>query len=271
MPELPEVETVVRTLEKQIRGATIREVQVLYKGICASGDPEGFSAALKGECFEEFDRRGKFLIFRLREHVLVAHMRMEGKFFVYPLAQLPDKHTHLILKLDQGELHYNDVRKFGRFWLYRRNEPLDCLNILGPEPWDEKLSGAYLKKYCRHSRTPLKTALLDQGMIAGIGNIYADEILYACRIHPERRGDSLSEEEISLLIKNTRKILRKAIKAGGTTIRTYTSSLGVTGRFQMSLRAHDQKICPRCKGPIRKITVGSRGTYYCPKCQKEDL
>ena len=270
MPELPEVETVVRTLENRINNRIIKKVNVLWKNLIGYPEPDSFSALLENQQFTVFSRRGKFLVFELTDYIMVAHLRMEGKFFVYPEHTEPLKHTHIIFELDKGELHYNDVRKFGRFYLYRKDEPLNCLSELGYEPFDECLNGAILKEYCRKKRGPLKTQLLDQGMIAGIGNIYANEICFDVRLNPQHPSCFISENKWDEIINSTRRILSEAIKAGGTTIRSYTSSLGVTGMFQQNLHVHSRnnEYC-QCGTMIKKIFVNGRGTYYCPECHKE--
>jgi len=270
MPELPEVETVVRTLEHKINSRIIKNVNILYERIVAQPDAMTFSRCLLNQRFEKFDRRGKFLIFELTDYVLVAHLRMEGKFYVYPEHTEPDKHTHIVFVLDQGELHYNDVRKFGRFYLYEKGAPLKALESLGYEPFDEKLNSEYLKSYCQHRKTAIKTQLLDQSMIAGIGNIYANEICFDVKLNPEHPACFISRRKWDDIIESTRKILSEAIAAGGTTIRSYTSSLGVTGMFQQNLHVHSREGEPcECGCEIVKCFVNGRGTYYCPQCQKE--
>ena len=271
MPELPEVETVVRTLEHKINKRIIKEVNLLWKKLIEYPDPDSFSALLKDQQFISFSRRGKFLIFELTDFIMVAHLRMEGKFYVYPEHTEPLKHTHIVFILDDGELHYNDVRKFGRFNLYRKDEPLKCLESLGYEPFDERLKGSLLKEYCRKKKLPIKTPLLDQGMIAGIGNIYANEICFDVKLNPQHPACYISEEKWNDIIESTRKILAEAIQAGGTTIRSYTSSLGVTGMFQQNLHVHSRnnELC-ECGTIINKIFVNGRGTYYCPNCQKQN-
>ncbi|MBQ1522318.1 MAG: bifunctional DNA-formamidopyrimidine glycosylase/DNA-(apurinic or apyrimidinic site) lyase [Erysipelotrichaceae bacterium] len=271
MPELPEVETVVRTLEHKINKRIIKEVNVLWKKLIEYPDPDSFSALLKDQQFVSFSRRGKFLIFELTDFIMVAHLRMEGKFYVYPEHTEPLKHTHIVFVLDEGELHYNDVRKFGRFDLYRKDEPLECLESLGYEPFDERLNGSLLKEYCRRKKMPIKTQLLDQGMIAGIGNIYANEICFDVKLNPQHPACYISEVKWDEIIESTRKILAEAIQAGGTTIRSYTSSLGVTGMFQQNLHVHSRnnELC-ECGTIIKKIFVNGRGTYYCPNCQKQN-
>jgi formamidopyrimidine-DNA glycosylase len=270
MPELPEVETVVRTLEHKIQGRRIEEVDVLWKNIIFGMNQQEFQNSLKGQRFNSFGRRGKFLILGMDDYNLVAHLRMEGKFYVYRETTKPDKHTHIIFKLDKGELHYNDVRKFGRFYLYRKDQTMEAISKLGFEPFDEELTEFKLKKYCRNVSTPIKTQLLDQEMIAGIGNIYANEICHAVNIDPCRPACLISLNKWKEIIEASRNILRAAIKQGGTTIRSYTSSLGVTGLFQINLKVHGKKgeQCPECGTVIEKISLNGRGTYFCPNCQK---
>ena len=270
MPELPEVETVVRTLEHKINNRIIKNVRILYERIVAEPDAMTFSRCLQDQRFERFDRRGKFLVFELTDYVLIAHLRMEGKFYVYPGHTEPDKHTHIVFELDKGELHYNDVRKFGRFYLYEKGAQLKALRSLGYEPFDEKLNSEYLKSYCQHRKTAIKTQLLDQSMIAGIGNIYANEICFDVKLNPEHPACYISRQKWDEIIESTRKILSEAIAAGGTTIRSYTSSLGVTGMFQQNLHVHSREgqLC-NCGTEIVKCFVNGRGTYYCPACQKQ--
>ena len=270
MPELPEVQTVLDTLENRIKGAEIIAVKVLYDPII-SMNKNTFIKKLKGQHFNEFKRRGKFLLFELDDMTLVSHLRMEGKYFIYDEKQKNiNKHTHVIFYLDHNrELHYNDVRKFGRMEIIAKDDNYQDFHDLGVEPFSKEFNLNYCKEYLNKNRRPIKQILLDQSFIAGIGNIYADEIIFEMKIHPKTPGNKLNDDDIKNLIKATNNILKKAIKKGGTTIRSYTSSLGVTGRFQLSLKVHTKDICPICKNKIEKIVVATRGTYYCPKCQKE--
>ena len=268
MPELPEVETVLRTLENKIKDKKIIDVEVLYKNI-VDGDVADFKNKLIGQHFKEFDRRGKYLIFKLDDIALISHLRMEGKYYILSKNDPIDKHTHVIFTLDDGyTLRYHDVRKFGRMELMALKDNYDDFKNLGPEPFSDKFNVSYIKNYLKNKKKPIKEILLDQSFVAGIGNIYADEILYDIKVSPLRRCDRLNKKEINSLIISTRKILNEAIRAGGTTIRSYTSSLGVTGRFQMSLKCHTKEKCERCNEDIIKIRVGGRGTYYCKNCQK---
>ena len=218
-----------------------------------------------------YKRRGKYLLFELDNVCLVAHLRMEGKFFIYSEETNPSKHDHLIISLNDGrEVHYNDVRKFGRFEICPLSVDYKSFKDLGPEPLEDSFNVNYCESELRLKTKCIKSTLLDQMFVAGIGNIYADEILFRSRIHPLLPCFLLSKKEIRRLTKNTKLILSEAIKAGGSTIRSYTSSLGVTGLFQNSLSVYGRKgeLCPRCSSKIKKIEVGGRGTHFCPNCQK---
>ena len=267
MPELPEVQTVLDTLETRIKDREITDIKILYEPIVECSK-RTFRKKLIGQHFRNFYRRGKYLLFEMDDITLVSHLRMEGKYFIvddsYPLS----KHDHVIFYLDDGmQLRYNDVRKFGRMELIEKKDNYDEFKNLGPEPFSDKFNTRYIKEYLGDKKLPIKQVLLDQSFVAGIGNIYADEILFAIGIHPETLACNLNEEDYKNLIRETRKILKKAIKAGGTTIRSYTSSLGVTGRFQLSLNVHTMEKCKVCNSEIKKIVVGGRGTYYCENCQ----
>ncbi len=268
MPELPEVQTVLDTLAYQIRDAQIKDISILCKKIIDE-DEDVFKKTLIGQHFRDFKRRGKYLLFEMDDVTLVSHLRMEGKYFILDDGVPLNKHDHVIFDLEDGrQLRYNDVRKFGRMELMKKEEDYKQFRDLGPEPFWDAFSLPYCCDYLNKKRIPVKEVLLDQSFVAGIGNIYADEILFAIGVNPKRKANDLSDDEIRNLIDKTRLILNAAIEAGGTTIRSYTSSLGVTGRFQMSLRAHAMEVCPVCSSKIRKIRVGGRGTYYCEVCQK---
>ncbi len=274
MPELPEVETVCRTLENQIKGKKINSVEVYYDRIVCHPTVEEFKEKLKGQTFLEFSRRGKHLIFTLDAYILIVHLRMEGKFYVKNEDEPISKHTHLnFIFNDHISLRFNDVRKFATMHLYHKDEKLDVLEKLGKEPFDETLSYLDLYEMCKNRKTTIKQILLDQSYIAGIGNIYADEICFACGIHPAQKVNTITKKMWIEIIKQTRLILQEAILAGGTTIRSYTSSLGITGLFQLSVKVHTRanQPCVNCGTIIKKTKVATRGTYYCPCCQTEKL
>lgn len=274
MPELPEVETVVRTLQHQLGASNIVDCRVLWDRIIAYPDVPSFIEGIKGCTIQDYKRYGKFLVFDLGEFVWIAHMRMEGKFYIQRPQEPFDKHTHVIFSLSDGrELRYHDTRKFGKMWLYKKQEDIkayDCFKNFGVDAMDDTLTATMLYQQLHHKKTALKAVLLDQSFIAGIGNIYADEICFALGMHPETMINHLRKKDFEALLYHTRRILQGAIRAGGTTIRSYTSSLGVDGRFQLKLKVHAKKgeSCSVCGTEIKKISVAGRGTCYCPACQK---
>ena len=272
MPELPEVETVRKGLIKKVKGKKILSCKVLWNGIIEYPSKEEFIKNISNQTINDITRRGKFLMFILDDYYLISHLRMEGKYFIKKESDPLSTHDHVIFKLDTNEeLRYNDTRKFGKMHLVKKDE-LDKTPIskLGLEPWDDNLNIKYLKDKLNKKKA-IKTLLLDQSIITGIGNIYADEILFLSKIHPETEGSKLTNKNLQDIIDNTRNILSKAIELGGTTIHTYTSVDGITGRFQQELLVHGKKDnpCPNCNKKIEKIVVNTRGTYYCPYCQKK--
>ena len=271
MPELPEVETVRMGLIREVKGKKILKCVVRWNGIIASPSVEEFIRKIEDQTINDVLRRGKFLMFVLDDYFLISHLRMEGKYFIKKESEHLDKHDHVIFTLNTGEeLRYNDTRKFGKMYLIGKDE-LDKSEVakLGKEPNDSSLDVNYLKNKFNKKKA-IKTLLLDQSIICGIGNIYADEILFLSKINPERYGYDLNDLELQAIIDNTRIILNKAIKMGGTTIHTYKAVNGITGMFQQELLVHGKKgeKCPACGNEIIKITVNTRGTYYCFKCQK---
>lgn len=273
MPELPEVETVRQTLIPKLVGRKIKSVDVLYPNIIVYPVVSDFVKQLSDETINDIKRKGKWLIFELDNYYLLSHLRMEGKYHFKTKKDKIEKHEHVNFILDNDVcLRYNDTRKFGRMYLYKKEEAFQNkpLNELGLEPWDNNLTVSYLKQKYTNKTIPIKTVLLDQSIITGIGNIYADEILFLSSINPLKKAKDLNKKELEMIINKTRLILEQAIKDGGTTIRSYESSEGVHGRFQQNLLVHNQvnKKCKNCGTNIIKIQVNGRGTYYCPTCQK---
>ena len=273
MPELPEVETVKESLKLRLVGKKIRSVNILWDNIIAYPSKEEFIREIGDKVIVDVKRRGKFLMFDLDDYYLLSHLRMEGKYFFKNHNDEINKHEHVIFDFgNDEELRYMDTRKFGKMYLLKKDEinNVGPLKDLGLEPWDDNLTSEYLLDKYKSKRLPIKTVLLDQSIIVGIGNIYADEILFLAKINPLKKCNLLNEEECSNIIKYTKEVLEKAIKKGGTTIRTYSSVDGVHGLFQNELLVHgkDKGNCPNCNEKIDKIRVGGRGTYYCPKCQK---
>ena len=276
MPELPEVETVKEVLKTKVLGKKNKNVNIYYSKIVEYPTNDEFIKSLIGETINDIKRRGKWLMFELDNYYLLSHLRMEGKYNYKSNEIEIGKHEHVqITFTDNMDLRYQDTRKFGRMYLYPKEGIFDKhpLSDLGLEPWNEELKVNYLKEKYKTKKKEIKTILLDQSIIVGIGNIYADEILFLSKINPYKRANELKKEELQNIIDNTKIVLEQAIKEGGTTIKSYTSSEGVHGRFQQMLNVHQRKgeKCLTCGTEIEKVVIGGRGTYYCPKCQKKDI
>lgn len=270
MPELPEVQTVLSTLERMISSRKIKSIDVLSPDVILC-DVDGFKERLKGRSFVSFKRRGKYLIFEMEDVALVSHLRMEGKYFVEDRNDPIRKHTHVIFHLDDGtDLRYHDVRRFGRMELIEKDDDYRQFHGLGPEPFSDEFNALYGWNFCRNAKRSIKMTLLDQSFVAGIGNIYADEICFRCGIRPESRASKLSRKRWEALVMHTQEVLSEAITHGGSTIRSYTSSLGVTGLFQLQVHMYgrENQPCHVCGTSIKKVRHGQRGTHYCPVCQR---
>jgi formamidopyrimidine-DNA glycosylase len=274
MPELPEVETVRKTLELLVTGKKIKEVSVFWpKMIKHPEETIEFIHGLQGQEIFEMRRRGKFLIFYMNEVSLVSHLRMEGKYGVYESSEPIEKHTHVIFQFTDGtELRYRDVRKFGTMHLFKKGEELlhRPLIGLGAEPFDREFTVSYLQKKLKRTERIIKAALLDQSVMVGLGNIYVDEALFRAGIHPDRKAKSLTKNEVTILHKCIIETLKEAVEMGGSTIRSYVNSQGQMGMFQQNLYVYSRKDedCRKCGTPIEKKVSAGRGTHYCPRCQK---
>ncbi len=270
MPELPEVETVKSILETFVPGKRVKSIDVYYSG-CIKAPVEEFSSFVIGETFTRMSRRGKFLIFHMTNNkVVVSHLRMEGKYFEGVETDVPDKHDIIRYVFTDGTtLRYNDVRKFGILVPQKEDicHSIAPLSEVGKEPWD--LTPEELYKGLQNKKSTIKEALLDQGLIAGLGNIYDDEVLFATRINPKRIANTITKEECVAIVRESDRILKEAIVNGGSTIKSYHPKEGVSGLMQTRLLAygHGNEACPTCGFPMRKIFIGGRGTVYCPKCQ----
>ena len=272
MPEIAEVETVRNTLKKQILGKKIKKVNVLYDKMIES-NVNDFKIKLIGQEFVDILRRGKWLIFETNDYYLLSHLRMEGKYFLKSTGDPIVKHEHVIFIFeDDSDLRYHDTRKFGRMNLINKEEliSVEAVKKQGIEPGDISLTGDYLIEKLKNKRLPMKTLLLDQTIISGLGNIYADEVLFRAKVNPLKSGKDLSLEEAQKIVRAAEEVIKEAIEMGGTTIKSYTSSLGVTGRFQQKLMVHkrEDEECKECGTIIKRTKVGGRSTYYCENCQK---
>jgi formamidopyrimidine-DNA glycosylase len=278
MPELPEVENVRLALIPFVIGKEIEQIDIIYPKII-NGDVIEFKNTVEGQKITDIQRIGKYLVFILEEFAFTSHLRMEGKYRYLPCSKAKrsgcleadkiNKHDHLVFVFTDGSrLLYNDVRKFGRLQLvdkedYFKKPPL---NLLGPEPWNADVN--YLYQKIHKSNLPIKAILLEQNIIAGIGNIYANEICFRIGINPNTLGNKLSRRRVEELIEASTEILEKAIALGGTTIHSF-SSVGVSGEYQQELKVHGQKQCSVCDGAITKEKIKGRGTYYCEYCQRK--
>lgn len=273
MPELPEVETVKRTLNNLILNKTIRDIDIFYNKIIRNKTDQEFKELLIGRSIDDIDRYGKYLIFNLGDISLISHLRMEGKYFIRNADEPKEKHEHIIIYFTDGStLRYHDTRKFGTMDIVNKDMVFKKSPVtkLGPEPFSKDMTFKYLKEKLSKKSIAIKSALLDQTIMTGLGNIYVDEVLFLTRLHPTTPSNKVSNNDIKNLITNSIKVLSKAINLGGTTIRSYTSSLGVTGRFQNELNVHTKEgeHCSVCNTIIQKTKVNGRGTYYCENCQK---
>lgn len=273
MPEKPEVITVVNSLKPRLLGKTIMECNVYWNNIIAYPVTDKFRKEIVNQKIKDITTRGKFIVIGLDKYNLLIHLRMEGKFFFRKKGDELNKHEHVEFILDDDiSFRFHDVRKFGKMYLIDKNNTnmVKPLSELGFEYYDEGLTKEYLYDKIHKKKLPIKTVLLDQSIIAGIGNIYDDEILFMSKIDPLRKACDITISECEEIIKNTKVVLEKAIKLGGTTIKSFTSSEGVHGLFQNQLLVHSKvgDKCSVCGNEIKKIKVGGRGTYFCSECQR---
>ncbi|WP_257346538.1 DNA-formamidopyrimidine glycosylase [Pseudalkalibacillus decolorationis] len=273
MPELPEVETVRRTLETLIIGKKINDVKVRWpKIIKQPDDVEQFRLLVIGQTIQSIGRRGKFLKIVMNEIVLVSHLRMEGRYLVSNKEDEVDKHTHVIFSFTDGtELRYRDVRKFGTMHVFKLGEEEKDLPLsqLGPEPLSDQFTPDDLMALFQRTTRKIKPVLLDQTVVVGLGNIYVDEALFKAKIHPETAARSLNKKQVNELHQAIVETLKIAVNHGGSTIRSYVNSQGEMGMFQQQLAVYSRKgePCSTCGNEILRIVVGGRGTHFCPTCQ----
>jgi formamidopyrimidine-DNA glycosylase len=273
MPELPEVETVVRDLRAAgVAGHRISRVEIMHPSVIAGVTPRVFARRLTGRKITALARRAKFILFQFDDGALLTlHLRMTGQLHLLGAARR-DKHDHLRLTLDDGRvLIYHDPRRFGRWQLACEAE---LSSTLGPEPLDGGLTAAAFAKRLRRHHRQLKPLLLDQAFLAGLGNIYADEALFAARLHPRRRAHTVQPAQARALLAAIRRILLAAIRARGTTLGlgegNFASPYRMHGTFKLKLKAYGRtgEPCDRCGTPLKRIVVGQRSTHFCPQCQK---
>ncbi len=274
MPELPEVETVVRSLAKHVTGDVIESAWFSEKPQTFKSPPADIARVIEGARVERIDRQGKHIVIDLRRGAgpalqkaqWIVHLGMTGQLLVRkPDAEL-DKHTHVIAKMASGnEIRFVDPRRFGRTWVVTDEGGFEAG---GHEPLDvgfEIFAGLF-----RGRKTPIKTALLNQKLLRGVGNIYADESLFRAQVRPRRRAASLTRDELRRLYQAVQEVLTEAISAGGSSISDYVDADGERGLFQIQHRVYGREgeACVVCRTPIKRVVVAGRGTHYCAKCQK---
>ncbi|MBI3407372.1 MAG: bifunctional DNA-formamidopyrimidine glycosylase/DNA-(apurinic or apyrimidinic site) lyase [Planctomycetes bacterium] len=272
MPELPEVETVVRDLRGPLVGKRLAGVRTSRKKLRRLWSPK-WNRAVAGHTVCSLSRRGKWILIDLDGPQLLIHLGMTGQLMVVPSRKARQDHTHLVFALDDGteELRFRDVRRFGCATLLADRSALMRFfqdAKLGPEPFE--LDPVFWRKCLQHTRRNLKAILLDQRVVAGVGNIYADETIFEARLHPRLLGQELSRQQAERLRMAIVVVLRRAIEKRGSSIRNYVGGSGLKGEYQNEFRVYGRtgKACVRCRKPIERIVLAGRATHFCPQCQK---
>ena len=272
MHELPEVETVVQTLRPLIIGRKVEEIEVLMPKMVKLCSINQLKTEIIGQKIKDIYRSGKYFIIVFEKWWIVGHLRMTGRLTLAKNTEMRDKYTHVVFWLDnQTQLRFADMRQFGCLYLVVPEEvdKIFGLATLGPEPLAEDLSVELFNKRIENKKVKIKQLLLNQQFVAGIGNIYADEILFHAGINPNRLANSLNTDEIERLYQSMRHIIAAGIRHRGTSIKDYVDGFGVKGEFQNYLKAYGRtnQACVQCNHPLIREKIGGRSTHYCPKCQ----
>lgn len=277
MPELPEVETVRTSLERLLTGRRILKVDLRLEKLLRKADPKAFVTGLRGRTVIKVERRAKYLLVRLDRGTLLVHLGMTGQVLAQCQGRvasaeftLPDKHTHLVLELTDGfQLFFRDPRRFGRLGLITPEQEHTLFQRLGPEPLGPGFTAQGLARVLAGRKASIKSLLLNQRVVAGVGNIYADESLFRAGISPRKPGGRLSPGARQALHASIRSVLKQAIRAGGTSISDFCDTDYHPGEFQFQLRVYGREgePCRQCGRPIRKAVVAQRGTHWCSHCQ----
>src|SRR6056297_2293450 len=281
MPELPEVETVKRGLEKEIINKKIAKTQVNLPSLIKKPEIDEFMTRLKNTMVISIKRRGKYLIilFNTMDY-LVVHLGMSGRMLFQPKKTPPskisksmEKHNHILFFFEDGsKIIYNDLRKFGKVWLLKKDENLSRIESLGFEPFEPCFTVSEFYRMLQESKVNIKSFLMNQKNIAGIGNIYANEILFHAGVNPLRKANSLTKDEVKRIHLQTKNILLKAISSGGTTMidESYLDLSGNRGEYGKEIMVYGKKagICPLCGQPLEVVRIENRSTFLCPNCQK---
>ncbi len=264
MPELPEVQTIINGLTRKVLGKEIEEINELRAGTVVWQNPVTSLGKINS-----ISRRGKYILMQTSNNFkLVIHLRMTGKLiFETDLAKTSDHARAKLVFSDNTKLIFNDIRTFGKIQILKINEKIEALQKLGVEPLSDNFDTRYLKNKLKNRKAPIKNILLDQRVIAGLGNIYVAEILFRSKIDPRIPGNKLKKKKLESIVSETKKVLQEAIKHNGTTISDYRSVEDKTGEFQNFLKVYRKENC-ECGHQIKKIKQAGRSTYYCPVCQK---
>lgn len=277
MPEAPEVQNVLNYLQEELTGRTITNAEITHPKLSDNLEVPEMENRLRGQTFRRFARHGKYLVFETDDLDWVSHMRMEGKFLVtdeFPEDPKAAKHVHARFDLDDGRmLLYSDTRKFGRMQVYPKAERISSLPVfdkIGPDVLSDEFTPEGLLEKLKKRKSAVKTSIMDQSVVAGIGNIYADEILFDAGLDPRSISSHLDLEDCQKIVQAAKEILGESIRHGGTTIRSFSYGNHEPGSFQDFLRVHQRKDepCLRCGHEIEQIKVNNRSTYLCPECQK---
>lgn len=270
MPELPEVETTRRGLEKLIVGRSIESIQVREPRLRWPVRAD-LPARLRGQRISSLERRGKYLLINVANGSLLVHLGMSGSLRFLPSPVAPGRHDHVDLELVGGGcVRFNDPRRFGSMLFAAEPGRHPLLKDLGPEPLGEAFSADYLARTCRGRRVAIKQYLMNGRVVVGVGNIYANEALFRAGIHPVRAAGRISRDRLALLVESVRAVLDEALGHGGTTLRDYVGGDGRPGYFRLRLSVYDRDgaPCKACNTAIRRIVLGQRATYYCARCQR---
>jgi len=287
MPELPEVEVVKKSLETKLKNLTIKRVSITNNKLRYKIDNKQFNK-IKGKKILSIQRRSKYLLINMtKDLTILAHLGMTGKFFIidnnkksktsfyYSLKKNDTKHDHLTLFFNKKiKLIYNDVRKFGFIKIFSSKDVFNCkhLMLLGPEPLSNNFNISYFEKYTINKKTKIKDLLMDQKFVSGLGNIYCNEVLFLCKINPNKSINNINKKKKEEIIKYTKKTLKKAILHGGSSIKNFSSTEGESGNFQQTFNVYgkDKASCTRsmCSGTIQKVYTSNRSSFFCPNCQK---
>ena len=270
MPELPEVETVCQglkplLLQRRVCHVVLRQPQLRWPV------PQTLADNIKDQTFLHLDRRAKYLLFSMDHGTLIGHLGMSGSFRLCLPQEPLKKHDHILITLDnQKQLRYHDPRRFGS--LHWTAEPVSThplIKKLGPEPLDPAFNAEQLHKILQHRQKSIKACLMDHHLLVGVGNIYATEALFACRIHPQRPAKKISPQECEALLAKVRQLLNQAINQGGTTLRDFVNADAKPGYFQQTLQVYgkNKKPCPDCRTPLESIHIAQRSSVFCPRCQ----